>query len=353
MAPKKKKHPAAAPLEVLADELIANPREKANNLPVLISNLTKRSGQVRGQAFELRAAAPNSMHWPAPTVTTACLPALTQVSAPALHSLEIFFRGAFKRGDVGSKAPPPAAGGPAVAAAAAAPPPEAVFGAWLRRQYTAYTAALLGLLGGAADAPTQVAAFSALLEFCRAEGSGSGGGGGGGGFGNQLFAQVLDAVLSYKGTAPEVAALLASQYLRYADVRYHALRTLTKLCAKRAAGGAAAAGAGSDDDSDEEGEAEVAAGARVSPHDWCRNAYDLLSQLRPGAVPGSEEGEELVPWCGAAAEAAADGGDNPRQRKKRRLALGAAAGAGADAGAAAAPARAKWASPKLQKRAYR
>lgn len=69
---------------------------------------------------------------------------------PVLHSLRLFFIDSFDRGDLSVK--PPEEGDES---------PEAVYAAWLNRQYRSYQAALLRLLGGtrpAADARTQVGA---------------------------------------------------------------------------------------------------------------------------------------------------------------------------------------------------
>ena len=74
-----------------------------------------------------------------------------------LHSLRIFFIDAFDRGDLSVKPPAPDS-----EEGQGQPPPEAVFSAWLHRQYGAYQAALLRLLGHPeADARTQVGAGSA------------------------------------------------------------------------------------------------------------------------------------------------------------------------------------------------
>lgn len=63
-----------------------------------------------------------------------------------LHHLRIFFIDSFDRGDLAVKPP-----------SEEDQSPEAVYAAWLHRQYTAYTAALLRLLGDAEAEPrTQV-----------------------------------------------------------------------------------------------------------------------------------------------------------------------------------------------------
>ncbi len=95
------------------------------------------------------------MHAPdaAMHVTLAAIVAATATAAikvlqatPVLHNLRIFFIDSFDRGDLTVK--------PVSAEDKSA---EAVYAAWLHRQYTAYQVGLLGLVGDAAvDARTQV-----------------------------------------------------------------------------------------------------------------------------------------------------------------------------------------------------
>lgn len=164
------KRRAAADLPALAEQLVAEPRQKANNLPVLLAALTPGCSEVRdGSAACRHARASRPWRPPPPAVgrrllsAAACcrcrrlaqpgLPALRCPQAtPVLHSLRIFFIDAFDRGDLSVKPPSPESedGQPAA---------EAVFSAWLHRQYSAYQAALLRLLGHPeADARTQVGA---------------------------------------------------------------------------------------------------------------------------------------------------------------------------------------------------
>lgn len=112
-----------------------------------------------------------------------------------LHHLRSFFIDAFDRGDL-SVAPPPEGDDS----------PQAQFGAWLRRQYLAYTAALLGLVGArGADARTQVAAFMALMECVRGERPGV--------FNNRLYHRAFEAVVARAHTAPELLGLLMARFL--------------------------------------------------------------------------------------------------------------------------------------------
>lgn len=77
-------------------------------------------------------------------------PAPLQV-ASTVHSLRLFFLGAFERGELsGGRASEPAP------VAQQQQSPEAVFSAWLLRQYSAYVSALLALLTSGPDARTQV-----------------------------------------------------------------------------------------------------------------------------------------------------------------------------------------------------
>ena len=87
-------------------------------------------------------------------------------ATPVLHSLRIFFIDAFDRGDLSVKPPSPDSEEGQSA--------EAVFSAWLHRQYCAYQASLLRLLGHSeADARTQVGAwqYQQHSQRCRADAS--------------------------------------------------------------------------------------------------------------------------------------------------------------------------------------
>lgn len=130
----------------------------------------------------------------------------------------------------------------------------------------------------------------------------------------------------------QVVALLAGRYLTCWDVRYHTLRTLTRLAQQRAVRGDAAAARGGDE-SDEDGEgpqqppsAAAAAGAgggddqqqqqqqqslSKAAADVARTMFDVLAAVQP-IMPRSkqqqqqqdeedgEEQEQVPSWCGAA-----------------------------------------------------
>jgi hypothetical protein len=77
--------------------------------------------------------------------------------------------------------------------------PEELYAAWLARQYAAYIAALLQLLGSAAaSASLQVAALSALMECVRHEA-------GPAAFSNRLFSRVISLLLTCSSVQPEVS----------------------------------------------------------------------------------------------------------------------------------------------------
>jgi hypothetical protein len=77
--------------------------------------------------------------------------------------------------------------------------PEELYAAWLDRQYAAYIAALLQLLGSAsASASLQVAALSALMECVRHEA-------GPAAFSNRLFTRVISLLLTCSSVQPEVS----------------------------------------------------------------------------------------------------------------------------------------------------
>lgn len=77
-----------------------------------------------------------------------------------MHSLRLFFLGAFERGELsGGRASDPAPG------AQQQQSPEAVFSAWLLRQYSAYVSVLLALLTSGPEARTQVRGAALLLAL--------------------------------------------------------------------------------------------------------------------------------------------------------------------------------------------
>jgi hypothetical protein len=109
----------------------------------------------------------------------------------------------------------------------------------------------------------------------------------------------------------QVFALLATRYLSCWDVRYHTLRTLTRLAQQRAvrsesaaaaaaAAGSAAATAGSDDEDEQQQQQLQKSAADVS-----RAMFDVLAAVQP-IMPQQkqqqqeeEEEEEVPSWCGA------------------------------------------------------
>lgn len=232
----------------------------------------------------------------------------------------------------------------------AASDPKAVYSQWMQRQFTACCDALLGTLTSNKDAQVQVSALAALMEFTRLKRLGE--------FDNQLFFKVTAQMLTGVGVTPEAVGALLEKYAAHADVRYHMLKSLAKLCSsssllhsfentRRAANGER------DDDSDavddevkpsnQQLETEsVVDDVHVSAHDFSRNVYDVMVRL----PIVNKDAAELTSWCGIAEVGAvipAKDGSGPRQRRKQRQEKDPTA-----PGQLAA----KWASPKLQRRAY-
>ncbi len=366
MGSTKRARPEAPSLEQLVDELNAEP-SKANNLPRIIASLAAEGEEVRWEAVDWGefGAAP-----PAATAAAAAAhrpPAAAPQALPAIRGLRLFFIDRFERQplrELAAGAPPAGKGagegegkdGENTAAAAAAPPPEAVYAAWLLRQYDAYVAALLGLLAGGARPRVQLAALGAALECARGEAPGA--------LAAPLAARAVAAAVAAPNASPEALAALAGRYAGYADVRHAALRALARLCARRAGGAAAGAGSGADSDSDAAGESDddAPAGGELSMPDLARNAFDLLAALTAAELEAAAAGDAaLASWCGAAEAGAvapaAGGGETARQRKRRRAeeeeALAAAAAGDANRAAArhAPTARAAWASARVRRRA--
>jgi U3 small nucleolar RNA-associated protein 19 len=366
MGSTKRARPKAArpSLEQLVDELNAEPA-KANNLPRIIASLAAEGEEVRWNAVDWGAfgAAP-----PAAASRRRSPPPLTArppppQALPAIRGLRLFFIDRFERQplrELAAGAPPAAEGkgkgGDSAAAAAVAPPPEALYAAWLLRQYDAYVAALLGLLAGGAPPRVQLAALGAALECARGESPGA--------LAAPLAARAVAAAVAAPAAAPEALAALAGRYAGYADVRHAALRALARLCARRAGGADAGADAG---DSDSDGGAgdsddDAPAGGELSTPDLARNAFDLLAALTAAELEAAAGGDAaLASWCGAAEAGAvapaAGGGETARQRKRRRaeeeevLAAAAASDANPASARPAPPARAAWASARARRRA--
>jgi hypothetical protein len=127
----------------------------------------------------------------------------------------------------------------------------------------------------------------------------------------------------------QVFALLSARYMSCWDVRYHTLRTLTRLAQQRAvradttaaaaAAAAATAAAAGGGDSDEEDEQAAAVGGGEQQQqmpkaaaDVARSMFDVLAAVQPilpqqqrrqqqkGQPEEEEEQEEVPSWCGAA-----------------------------------------------------
>jgi U3 small nucleolar RNA-associated protein 19 len=119
---------------------------------------------------------------------------------------------------------------------------------------------------------------------------------------------------------PQVFALLFNRYLSYADVRYHTLRTLTRLATQRAvrssssSGGAdknsskeqqqqQGGGGGAQLDAEPEGEVEgVDIAGQLSAPDVARNVFDVLAAVPTTVAAAGDAGSGggLSSWCGAA-----------------------------------------------------
>lgn len=260
-----------------------------------------------------------------------------------IQALKTYFIGCFEREELTAEPERLEAAAPAAA-------PAAVYSAWLRRQYASAIAALLAIISSDADPRVQVSALSALMEFVRGRKAGV--------LDNEVFAKVATAALTREGVAPEVLGALIEKFTAHADVRYHFLRTISRVCDHRASRPALtqpSPDAGSDSEA-EEGKADGGSDGflptgELTPHDLARTVLDVLLRLPDPSSDMSGDGD-ITSWCGAAevgiATAAADA-NGSRERKKRRKVE---READLDMPAPGARVVAKWASSKLRRRAY-
>ena len=261
---------------------------------------------------------------------------------PIIQGLKVYFVGCFEREELQTNTEAPLAG-------ESQQDPRAVYIAWVHRQFSTCITALLTNLSSGTDARTQLASLNALMEFARGKRAGI--------FDNELAFQIFSCIITGAHIAPEVIGAVLEKYAEHADVYYYMLRSISKLCTRRASrpapkfsknsGGFDGADASSDDEDDATGKS----GSLLSNEDFARNVYDLLSLL---PTPSNDPGKEIQSWCGAAevgAVAAATDASGPRQRKKQRREqqlVDRILGGGAPAPIISA----KWASVKHRKKAY-
>lgn len=299
-APKKRKVVSSTELAQLADDLNEKPREKANNVPVLISFITSKDHQV----------------------------------LPIIQGLKVYFVGCFEREELQTNDAAPSAGQPQ--------DPQAVYASWLHRQFSSCITALLANLTSGTDARTQIASLAALMEFTRGKRAGV--------FDNELAFKVFSCILTSEHVAPEAMGAILEKYAEHADLNYYLLRSISKLCTRRASRPAPRASSNGgnenpDGASDEEEGANGDGSGDVSIADFARNVFDLISRLPP---PSHDPAELLLSWCGAAEEgvvAPATDASGPRQRKKQRKEQ-------QEGGHSGQMLTAKWASAKHRQRAY-
>lgn len=251
---------------------------------------------------------------------------------PIIQGLKVYFVGCFEREELQTNAAAPPAGQPQ--------DPQAVYSAWLHRQFSSCITALLANLTSGTDARTQLASLAALMEFTRGKRAGV--------FDNELAFKVFSCILTSAHVAPEAMGAILEKYAEHADLNYYLLRSIAKLCTRRASRPAPQSGSNSgngDADTDEEDGADGEGSPDLSTADFARNVFDLISRLPP---PSNDPSEPLLSWCGAAEEgviAPATDASGPRQRKKQRREQ-------QEGGRNGAVLTAKWASAKHRRRAY-
>ncbi|KAL6782389.1 hypothetical protein ACKKBG_A06605 [Auxenochlorella protothecoides x Auxenochlorella symbiontica] len=187
--------------------------------------------------------------------------------------------------------------------------PVSAYSAWLTRQYSAYTASLLATLEGGYEADAQLAAARALMGLVgEARGTD---------IDHDLYAVLLERVLTRESADSAVLQYLLATFLGYLDVRYYTLRTVCQLCTAL--------------------ERRESSG----PGEFAYSALDVLLNAPTTCPPDAGS------WCGVAeggALAGSGAGEGARARRKRQR-LEQAVGVAPER-------RTRWASDKLQQRAY-
>lgn len=179
---------------------------------------------------------------------------------------------------------------------------QGVYRQWVRRQYAAYVATLLGFLTSPRHgASVQVSVTSALMEAVRCEG-------GVGIFANSLYARLLTTVVTSPTVKPEVFTLLFNKYFQFADVRYYSLWAAKTLALKFAANPASYSqqGAGTASDAADGEAPSTQAAAQANG----RKAARTAKKSQPGAGPAADSSAQ--PAAGAAQGAGQEDADTDR-----------------------------------------
>eukprot|EP00898_Chlorokybus_atmophyticus_P007651 jgi/Chlat1/7888/Chrsp66S07315 len=188
---------AAKSAAVLGEELLAE-RSKVNNCVALIKLLRSTATSAASE------------------------PAAVDEVCQALRCLQVFFSARFQAGEV--------ARGKATANGEAengSMDEKLVYAQWLRRQYRAFVKAAQDLLGRRPDTheDVTVAALDALMRLVRAERPGT--------FYNDLYLEVVDALLNSRAFNGKLLGVFIQQYMQYGDVRLYTFSNVRKCVARR------------------------------------------------------------------------------------------------------------------------
>eukprot|EP00191_Tetraselmis_sp_GSL018_P021538 CAMPEP_0177578348 /NCGR_PEP_ID=MMETSP0419_2-20121207/296_1 /TAXON_ID=582737 /ORGANISM="Tetraselmis sp., Strain GSL018" /LENGTH=576 /DNA_ID=CAMNT_0019066777 /DNA_START=92 /DNA_END=1823 /DNA_ORIENTATION=- len=210
----------------------------------------------------------------------------------------------------------------------------------------------------ATPAAAQVEALMALMEFVRGEEPGA--------FRGALFTSALEAVLRSSAFSGTFLGALSNKFLQFADVRYFVLQAVHSVASSLSDG----AGDGGSDGGKAGSTSRGAGGGRgahghaAPPDEVARNCFDLLCAVaatmgaRPRKLSAQEQillqalgqdppeaEQRLLSWCGGleANVVAAVPSKKGRAGDKRKR---------DEEGGGGAVRRSKWASPKLQRRAF-
>eukprot|EP00890_Picochlorum_soloecismus_P005163 jgi/Picsp_1/5648/NSC_03007-R1_protein len=273
----------------LLEELYAFPRQKANNLAILISFLKNSKSTTK---------------------------------SPIIKGMVMFFVDCYERNELEAAEQQEQQGSDA----------KLQYAKWLIRQKNAFVETLLELMceSGAAD---QVSALSCLLEFVRGQKLGE--------FDHELFRDVVKIILLDSRVEPEAFAALIEKYCSFADVHYSTCKAISWTCKEQRSKQGKVTVVNDRD------EPERSTEDSGEYNNLVRGSYDVLVNISKKLADFQASGEDLPSWCGASEVgilAQTNDGTTRRQRKRSRE-------ANKDTKASGKQVSGKWSSHLLRQRA--
>ncbi|KAI8102010.1 hypothetical protein M9434_007071 [Picochlorum sp. BPE23] len=249
----------------LGEELVNSPKEKANNLPILIAYIQQSEQCIKSEVSKL----------------------LTEYFMQRYQENEILVAGGERTAGLGQQD----------GNDGQQKNDMDVYRAWLTKMKDSFVDALVVMLSDkAAGALEQVSALACLMEFVRGERLGM--------FDHVLYLRILQVLLKEDGVESETLGAIIGKYCGYADAHYFTCKGIASMCTRYI-------GASTNDD-----ENDVSA-------DFLRNVYDALIHITDALdmFAQQEEDGSLPSWCGASEVGilvATNDGTTKRQRKRLR-----------------------------------